>query len=75
MRDNSLINRLNIDVFSVKVRSLAAREEEEKERMPALYFERHSFKKHIHYLNLSVNAHMNETNFHGFSKTLSDEWY
>jgi len=27
-----------------------------KERMPASYFERHSFKKHIHYLKLSMNA-------------------
>jgi len=25
---------------------------------PGLYFERHSFKKHINYLKFSVNAHM-----------------
>jgi len=41
-----------------------------KERNACLYFERHSFKKHINYLKISVNAaHMNVTHFQDFSKT------
>jgi len=33
-----------------------------------LYFERHSFKKHINDLKLSVNAHMNITHLQDFSR-------
>jgi len=35
-----------------------------------LYLERLSFKKHVNYLKLNINKHMNITNFHDFSKTL-----
>jgi len=38
-----------------------------------LYFACHSFKKHIHYLKL-VNAQMNITRFHDFSKSL-ESWF
>jgi len=39
-----------------------------KERMYVdLYFERLSFKKHINYLKLTVNEHMNITKFNNFN--------
>jgi len=61
-----LNKRIN-NVFSVKVRSLAARKMCEYERAYAgLYLERLSFKKHINYLKLSVNEHVYITHFHDF---------
>jgi len=69
MRDNSLIKRIIIHVFSVKVGSLAAWKMCKYERAyVSLYFERHSLKKHINFLKLSMNEHL--IIFQDFSKTL-----
>jgi len=45
MRDNSLMKRINIHVFSVTVRSLAARKNEDERAYAGLYLERHSIKR------------------------------